>query len=69
MTQPKDEKPLGKPKTAHNDTSPVSSYGLLYITRVHNQGELTSEEWLRAAITGAEARLQQHAQREPPATD
>jgi hypothetical protein len=44
MTQPEDEEPGGKPKTAHNDKPPVSCYGLLYIMRAHNQGEITSEE-------------------------
>jgi hypothetical protein len=66
MTQPKDEEPRGKPKTAHNDTSPVPSYGLLYTKRTHNQGKIISEELLRLAITWAEEMLQQHIQRELP---
>jgi hypothetical protein len=51
------------------NTSYVPSYGLLYITRAYNQGEITLEQWLELAISWAEAMLQQHAQREPKAPD
>jgi hypothetical protein len=69
MTQPKYEEPRGKPITAHNDTSPVPSYGLLYTKSAHNQGEIISEKMLRLAITWAEAMLQQHSQSDPAAAD
>jgi hypothetical protein len=55
-------------KFEHNteitDTQPVPSYGLLYITRAYNQGEITLEEWLVLSQAWAEAMLQQQKQHE-----
>jgi hypothetical protein len=46
----------------------VPSYGLLYITRAHNQGEIDAETWLQLAIAWAEAMLKQQPP-EPPTPD
>ena len=49
-------------ETERSDTSSFPSYGLLYITRAYNQGEITLEEWLLLSKAWAEAMLQQQSE-------
>ena len=42
------------------ETQPVASYGLLYITQAYNRHEITLDEWMKLSREWAEKIIQQY---------
>lgn len=47
-------------KKHKEETQPVASYGLLYITQAYNRHEITLEEWIKQSREWAEKIIQQY---------
>lgn len=44
------------------DTTPVATYSLLYITRAYNRKEITFEQWLKLTKDWAERVIKQYGE-------